>query len=123
MTSDDSRILLKVKKVGEEITDKGRKYKVELEGCNDYIDVKVTLKSDFQYELKRMVPLTVGESRYMDLETVNKTLNDFAPEDIRAAERSKMSREALQEGNRLVKEMDVALQKRKQAAVEQAGGE
>ena len=70
-----------------------------------------------------MINVLGGESRYMDLKTVNKTLNDFAPEDIRAAERSKMSREALQEGNRLVREMDVALQKRKHAAAEQAGGE
>lgn len=124
-TSEKSRALLKVKTVQEKETDKGREYTVVLEGCNDYVDVKVTLKSGLKGEIENLVPMNVGESRYMDLRMVNKTLDEFAgglhldADDIEAVKKSRYERKIMAEGEELMKEMDVALEKRKAAAAEQ----
>ncbi|WP_135612778.1 hypothetical protein [Methanococcoides sp. AM1] len=71
-------MLLKVKKVdhGVETEDK-TVYKIEMEGGSEFVDVKLTIKSELKSEIENIVPMQYGEQRNIDLSLVNRTLDEY----------------------------------------------
>lgn len=112
-----------------EAEEKETVYKVTLRGFDhNLVKMTTTIEGVSKRDLERYAPLMVGERRNVEFKLLDRTLDEFGipaldTDDLEAIQKSRAERKLKEEVDKFHRKADDILEKRRRAAVEQAGGE